>query len=225
MSFRWEYGSITFSAYDEDGFLGVQCDVYGELESGMPPFESLGTYGFANRPPDPSKDGSCTVLYFYQGDQAFAIPFGDPRRTRSLPPLKKGSSVQYCDKPSFDLHDGEDGTKTVYVEVGNSAHLMTIGVDGNGDAIYELVHSEGMAVTMLKNKLILKNAAGDAFIELGPDGVVINGNLKVIGSVAANGASIDPTGDVVSSLGVSLNQHPHPTAMGPSGPPTPTQAP
>lgn len=222
---RWHFGSVTFSEYDEDGFLGVQCDVFGEIDSGMPPFESLGTYGFANRPPDPGDDGASTVLYFYKGDQAFAIPFGDPRRTPSLPPLKKGSSIQYCDRPSFDMHDGEDGTKTIYVEVGDSAHLVTIGIDGNGAPIVEVVHSEGMALTLLDGKSILKNAAGDAYVEVGASGIVLNGNVKITGTLECNGASISPTGDVVSSTGVSLSLHPHPTAMGPSGPPTPTPTP
>lgn len=212
---RWHFGSVTFSEYDEDGFLGVQCDVFGEIDSGMPPFESLGTYGFANRPPDPGDDGASTVLYFYKGDQAFAIPFGDPRRTPSLPPLKKGSSLQYCDRPSFDMHDGEDGTKTVYVEYpdGSTAHLFTIGFDANGEPVIELIAGSGAGLSIIDGRVTLRNDAGDGYLEVGPNETINNGSLKVSGDVKTS---------LPGGIGISLEKHTHITPFGPTSQPVPT---
>lgn len=220
------FGSVTFSAYNEENFLGIQCDVYGETESGMPPFEAIGQYGFFGRPTDPDENGASSVLYLQWGDQYFALPMGDPRRTVSLPPMPKGSSVQYCDRPSIDMHSGDDGTKTVYVEYpdGSTSHLLTIGFDGNDKPIVELAHGDGQSLMFYEGKSILKNKSGSVYLELTDDGGVHNGNLKVNGSLECNGASITPTGDVITSGGVSLQLHTHPTAMGPSGPPIPTPA-
>jgi hypothetical protein len=224
---KWTHGLVTFSAYNEDGFLGIQCDVYGEQNSGMPPFEAIGPYGFFSRPTDPDNEGGSSVLYFRQGDQIFALSLGDSRRTAALPPMPKGSSVQYCDKPSFWVLNGEDGTQTGYVEYpdGTTAHLVTIGFDANGKPVITIKHGDGQGLTFYEGTSVLQNASGSVYLELGSDGGIHNGNLKVNGSLECNGARLTPTGDVITKTGISLTTHFHPTAMGPSGPPVPTAPP
>lgn len=232
MSFQgivFELGACTLTEFDQDGVLTAQVDGLGD-EPRTEPYELHHPFGFAARPEDPEtgpngeilEGKACNLLVGRDGTEAHAWLAADPRFVENFPPLAKGSSVQYCAKPSFDLHNGEDGTKTIYVEVGDSAHLVTIGLDGNGAPIVEVVHSAGMALTLLDGKAILKNAAGDAYVEVGASGIVLNGNVKITGTLECNGASITTIGDVVSKTGVSLSMHPHPTAMGPSGPPTPT---
>lgn len=237
MSFQgivFELGACTLTEFDPDGVLTAQVDGLG-AEPRTEPYELHHAFGFAARPEDPEtgpngeaiEGRACNLLVGRDGTEAHAWLAADPRFVENFPPLKKGSSAQYCARKSFFLLDGEDGTATLYAEYpdGSTAHLCTIGVDGNGDPILELVHGEGMALTFIDGKGILKNAAGDAYVEVGASGIVLNGNVKITGTLECNGASITTIGDVVSKTGVSLSLHPHPTAMGPSGPPTPTPTP
>lgn len=72
--------------------------------------------------------------------------------------------------------------------------------------------------------VLVENALGS--FELRPDGSQRGENaagyfeLRVTGEFVANGARLTPTGDVVTSDGVSLRNHPH-VPMGP--PPIPTE--
>lgn len=76
------------------------------------------------------------------------------------------------------------------------------GRDANGKVVGEVhIKRDGSAV--------VKNAGG-AVVTLNPDG-----------SISVNGGKVTPTGDFITAAGVSLDLHVHPTALGPSGPPTP----
>jgi hypothetical protein len=212
----FELGACVLTEYDGDGHLGAQPDGLGPNPR-VEPYELHHAAGFESRPQDPELDADgnviegkgCTLLMGSIGNENHAWLGADPRFVLSRPPLEKGDVVQYALRtiPSFDIHKGEDGTKTIYVEVGDSAHVITVGVDGNGDSILSLVHADGMAIIMQHEKVIMKNAAGDAYIEIGASGGVLNGNWQV-------------TGDIYDSNGVSLSTHLHPTGVGPSGPPT-----
>lgn len=212
----FELGACVMTDVDEDGVLMAQVDGLGESPR-TAPYELHHPFGFASRPLDPetAKDGTliegsaCNLLVGRDGTEGHAWLAADPRFVQNFPELKKGSSAQYCARRSFDLHDGEDGTKTIYVEVENSAHLVTIGRDGNGDPIIEVVHSEGMALTMFKGKVILKNAAGNAYVEVNDSEIVANGNLRVVG-------------DVKTRTFISLEKHTHISPFGPTSPPVPT---
>lgn len=86
----------------------------------------------------------------------------------------------------------------------------------------------GEAVTQIWQKadgtVVIENANG--VFELRPDGSQRGQNaagyyeLEVTGGFVANGARLTPDGDVVTSDGVSLRNHPH-VPMGP--PPIPTE--
>jgi hypothetical protein len=214
---RFELGACVLTEYDDDGHLTAQPDALGN-DPRVTPYELHHQAGFDSRPQDPELDPDgyviegkgCTLLMGSIGNENHAWLGADPRFVASRPPLEKGDVVQYALRtvPSFDIHKGDDGTKTIYVEVGDSAHVITVGLDGNGDSIISLIHADGMAVIMQHEKLILKNAAGDAYIELNDSGGVLNGNWQI-------------TGDIFDSLGVSLLGHIHSTGVGPSGPPLP----
>ena len=49
-----------------------------------------------------------------------------------------------------------------------------------------------MALTMLHNSLVLKNAAGDAYVELNDSGAVFNGNSKMVSQARTNRRSSIP---------------------------------
>ena len=212
-----QMGSCVLTEFDDDGFLTAQPDGLGDSPQ-VEPYQLHHYAGFESRAQDPELDPQgkpiqgkgCGLLYGSHGNENHAWLGHDPRFVAAKPPLGKGDACQYALRliPSFDVHSGTDGTKTIYVEVGESAHVITIGVDGNGDSILSLVHADGMAIIMQHETVIMKNAAGDAYIEIGASGGVLNGNWQV-------------TGDIFDSLGVSLSGHLHPTGVGPSGPPVP----
>lgn len=217
---RYELGQAIGTSYDADSILKAQPD-------GLGPSPKLGSYevlhplGFSSRPRDPDTDsagkahdgGGCNLRIGRDGTDIKVEFMGDARALAGIPPLNEGSSVQYAHtadgKPSFHVIDGDDGTHQIYVEVGNSAHVITIGKDGNGESVLNITHADGMALELFKKKAIIKNAAGDCFIELNESGGTLNGNWKVVG-------------DISDSTGISLLKHTHLTALGPSGPPLPS---
>lgn len=217
----WESALV---ARDTDGFYGVQRTGHGGKESGLTPDRLYHPYGFIGIHRDPTSSGAGQLFYQRFGSgEGFAWLVGDPRDVNVIPPVKNGGSCQYAADGCFQIFDPDTHTKSTYIPYADGkAHLETVGVDGNGTPIMEYVHGNGMALTMLDRTLVLKNADGDSYIQLDDNGCILNANLKVTGAVEVNGAKITPTGDVVTSTGVSLMLHTHPTALGPSGPPIPT---
>ena len=100
------------SEVDDDGFIGVQPDVYGE-GAGMVPYELHHTFGFASRPRDPDVDGNevvepggaCTLMIANEGDKGHAWLCSDPRYVDKSPLVKKGGSAQYGATGTFGSID------------------------------------------------------------------------------------------------------------------------
>lgn len=233
--FFWELGSCVMTEYDEDGWLGIQIDGFSEdSESEVAPVEALAPFGFMSRPQDPdSENNACRTFYLFDGSSEYSFPLTDPRAAKLIPPLKKGSSVQYAlrknfDLLSFDLHDGETGTKTVYVEYrddsGNKrAHVLTVGVDANGAPLCNFLHGSGMGVVFFEQTAMLRNAPGSVYVAVDNDGATINGNLKLQGSLSVAG-DIAASGEVTANAGTlpsRLSKHIHGTGVGPTTTPTP----
>ena len=199
-----QIGTCMFSGLDEDGFPVAQVDANGE-DSQVAPGELHHPFGFASRPVDPDLDasgqlkpgGGCTLFYSVDGDGQHMWLGYDPRYLTLMPRLKKGGSMQYCSWGSFGIYDGDDGTFTQYVPVEKDAsgtvtkaHAITVGVDGNGDALISIVHADGMALVLHQKKTILKNAAGDAYLELSGSGAVLNGNTRLNGGLVVGDAAV-----------------------------------
>jgi hypothetical protein len=197
-----DVGVATLSEHNADGFLTVQHDAYGDEGSDSMPLSH--TYGFVSRPRDPvvgengqpNQGEGCNLLVLQDGTQQRALLLEDPRYVNPVPLLDKGGSAQYAvtdeGQPSYHLIYAEDGTQQIYVPVGtDKAHQVTIGKDGAGEPTLELIHADGMAVVMFDGKVVLKGS-GDAYIEVGPSGVTINGALTLNGGLAAGGLSGQP---------------------------------
>lgn len=196
-----------FSGFDDDGFPVAQHDAHGDAAR-VSPYELHHTFGFASRPRDPDlgSDGqpiagkSCAQLVMHDGDETHAFLCADPRFTAGVPQLKKGGSVRYCAPGSFELFDGADGTNTLYVSIpGQSkAHVVTTGLDGNGDPYIGIQHADGMAVTMLNGSLVIRNNAGDSYLEVNAAGIIQNGNTRM------NGGLVVGTGATPAALAIPL---------------------
>lgn len=190
--FASDLGIATFTGYDDDGFPLAQYDAHGE-DPGVEPIELHHPFGFVSRPRDPDldKEGNpkegqaCNLFFGAEGDTQHAWLGYDPRFIPNVPKLKKGGSAWYCAAGSFSTFDGEDGTQTTYVPVGNSAHVVSIGVDGNGKAYIGIQHSSGLALTMLEHSITIKNESGNAYVEVNSSGIVLNGNIKLNGATIA----------------------------------------
>jgi hypothetical protein len=120
---RLDLGRVLLSEYDADGFIGIGLDGYGEEQSGLGTLEAHHPFGFAGRPLDPdSEEGlGATVLRFDDDNGAFVMALGDPRITKLLPQMAKGSSIQYGGTAAalaYALVDGADGSWTVHVPSG-----------------------------------------------------------------------------------------------------------
>lgn len=200
MRWSWRIGAAQFSEYDADGFLGLQFDPQGD-EGGAALLELAHPFGFAARPLDPDADGlGCAVLVGRSGSRdGFAWLSSDPRVVGKIPELKKGGSVQYGATGTYSVIDGDDGTWTEYVPCAfdaegtpTKAHLVQVGLDANGERAISIIHADGMALTMLDERVVIANKAGDAYIEIGPDGIVLNGNVKLNGGVDIGGTGGQP---------------------------------
>lgn len=163
------------SEYDDDGFLALQGDHYGEDKSGRSASEAHSPYGLYGRPADPDVDADGTPTAFAsmligdEGNVSHTIPLGDPRLTDKLPRLKKGEVIVY----------GGRGQFTRYHEDGSIAHFTTDGSQANfldGRAVYnhmgpdghDLVHPEGR-ITLGADGVHITTSSG-ARIDMGPIG-------------------------------------------------------
>ena len=120
----WGIECGTLSAYDADGFLGIQTDVDGSEGSGgtsnagaspvapsggAPEYETIMPGGIVHRPLDPAIDASgnvntaqaAQVLTFREGGRVWSMPLGDPRVVAILPTVEKGGTVVYSGCGSF----------------------------------------------------------------------------------------------------------------------------
>lgn len=201
--FEWDIGLVTFSEVDDDGFIGIQCDMPGEKNAGVEAGEMGAAYGMYSRPHDPSLDAegepipssACGVLHAYYGSKLHVWPQTDPRMMAKLPRVTKGGSVMYGGKlaqPSFVHIDGDTGSIDIYVPysyvngVATKSMSATFDVRTAGAETIAIVHGSGMSLTMMaggKNSAKLSNKAGDAYVELNDEGGVLNGNWKLTGGM------------------------------------------
>jgi hypothetical protein len=190
---NFQLGTSVAIAYGEGGFLGVQTDGFGE-NSGVHGRDVIGQFGLIGRPLDASEGKGALTLFADEGAEGFAWIGFDVRDAEKCPPLSGGSAALYNSRGAYQLLDYETETSTLYVPIneGAKAHMIQVGNDSNGKAVVDIRHADGMAVIMLENSLTIKNAAGDAYIELNDSGIVLNGNTKAVGGIDIGGGAAMP---------------------------------
>lgn len=139
------------SAWDSDGWLGIQPDAEGSEASsaqddatpgqgGVRDFECINPGGVFHRPLDPVKDPSGTIdptqagqiLSFFEGGRGFAMPLGDPRAIAILPTFAPGSTFVYADNGSFIRLEGSGpavGQISIYTTDDGTPDGYTVGLN------------------------------------------------------------------------------------------------
>lgn len=164
----WRMHVATYSEVDDNGFIGIQFDAFGEGDSGMPTVEAHFLDGYMCRPLDPDVDSEgkpsfgCNVLVAWEGHQAHVIPLSDSRKRPLLPVLQKGERMIYGATGSFvrmhadgriSLFTTDDATpngKTVALQVMPDGLLFsspwgTLKFDNSG---FHLLHVSGAGIDL-----------------------------------------------------------------------------
>lgn len=199
---EWDVSVTSTTDQDDDGFPRVQLDGYGR--GGSKHFELQHQFGFYSRPRDPEVDNDgipiqgsgCAMFVAKDGEDWYGFLGIDPRYLQQIPLVEPGGAAMYAvvqdddgeTRAPFAQFDGDDGTLTIYVPLkGERAHVIQVGYDGNGKESLTIAHSSGAAIMMMDGTCTMKNAAGDAFVSCGPDGVVLGGNTTIAGGFACGG--------------------------------------
>lgn len=193
----FELGNAVSVSYDQNGFLGVQYDAYGDGTTGMPPIWLHHAYGRISRPLDRTDDGACGLLYSQEGTEGHAWLAYDRRVYPKIPAVNRGGQALYDSNGSFINFDPETRTVTHYVPYADGkAHLVTIGNDTNGKPFLELASGTGLSVRLLDDVLTLTNADGSSYVTLDSSGTTVFGPFK-----AASGADIGgPTSESLAKF-------------------------
>ncbi len=126
----------TWSGYDSDGFLGVQCGSLAKGNNSITPFHYLSPGGLHHRPLDPKGEVGATALRWFDTIEGWAFVLGDVRTDAALPNLPKGATL---------LHDtGQSG---------GDPFVGTVLLDPEAKKIEVEAHRAGV-------KIALKNAEG-----------------------------------------------------------------
>lgn len=85
-----------------------------------------------------------------------------------------------------------DKTFTAYLPYGSTSMTFSMDASTEGEEQISLVHGLGMAINMvagLKNSVVIRNKNGDGYVEVNDDGVTVNGDTLIQGSLCAGGAT------------------------------------
>lgn len=193
------FGTVTFSEWDEAGFLGIQYDADGD--GGVAVCQVVHPLGFVSRPHDPGADGvGCTVDVRRLGSERFAWLGDDPRSVAWLPKCTKGGSATYGGPLGRALTwreiDGTTGSIVDYVPVewdaagaATAAHKLEAGVDGNGAPVVQAIASDGACWVLFDGGATLADATGSGYVDVRGGAVTISGALK-----ASSGLDVGGTG-------------------------------
>lgn len=154
---------------------------------------SVQPLGLLARPRDPDQDSegkfsdAAGAILWDDGGETFVMPTTDPRGLTKVPPLKAGGTALYSHPGGCMVLDGENGSLLVLVPNEDASKNHAISVDGASGAL-SIIHAEGAAVVLqndAKHTVSITSSNGQAGVLVDDDGIALNGNTKVVGSVVA----------------------------------------
>jgi hypothetical protein len=134
-------GRVLGSSYDDDGFLGVQIEVFGSKSVGF--FELSNPHGFQSRPLDPDANGACQAYYWYEGSRGYARLANDPRTQSLLPQSQKGETFLHGPTCAF-IRFKLDGSISLFTTDDNTT---------NGRSVYLTLSPTGLEFNFPFGKL------------------------------------------------------------------------
>ena len=161
----------------------------------------MGVPGFFCRPRPPvskedetglNPEGACEAVAIRVADQTIPIAYRDLRLSYVVNPNEGELGLAHYGGGfiSLKLNTDEDGTNIVlYASRKDSSGAVVkasvISMDStDGNQSVSIQHEYGQLITMTKEgKILLSNKVGDAYIELNDDGIFLNGNCYLNGSV------------------------------------------
>ncbi len=196
MPLQWDLAALSGTAYDADGFLTAQPDTFGA--PGAQAYEAHHPLGFAARPRAPDEAGAPNVLTALEGNRGHAWLLGDPRATAALPPLELGGACMYGSpvpgrtRPTCSVIYGTTGTWQTLVPYEATSLSIALDVATAGAESIRLDHGAGMGLSITAGdtfSCVLRNRAGDAYLEVNDEGAVVLGNTKIVGAVVLGTAT------------------------------------
>lgn len=205
------------SEYDDEGVLTAQAGGFGPGDVGQSPFEVLQPYGDISRPLDSDEnDGASAFVMREASDRTSVMLLSDVRMLDLAPQSSKGSKGFVNARGAYVVADYDTETLTAYVPMDEAtkAHLISVGKDTNGVPVVELVHADGQSLSMLDGHATLSGPGGGAYVSVGSDSVVINGDVRLVGGLALGGPEAQSllvaslTQAVLTSVAASLSASP-----------------
>lgn len=202
-------GEHSFTLYNVAGisaldFTTDDTDEGGEKGLGEENYQSLGIVG---RPLPPDGDDALETIFARTGDGLVPFGYRDARLNRNYPNPAEGdvAFVSYGGGfHSMSLNASGETIHTLYCPynrnsegVPQKAHTVTLDPEQG----ISVVHADGHAVLLTaQGNVVIKNASGDAYVQVGSSGITLNGNLVLNG-----GATIgDPVGALPATIATPL---------------------
>jgi hypothetical protein len=179
--------------YHVEGIEGIEEDGLGERnEAGI-----WAALGIVSRPLGPDDDGkNAEVVCLRTADGLIPIATKDTRLRMQGSGPHEGTVALVGYGGGFHSLDpvgGDPQKGTIHViycpynfnsaGVAQKAHVITLDPTSGNESI-TIVHAEGMAITMSKDKeILLKNATGSSTLTMGPNGITVTGQINLVGGV------------------------------------------
>jgi hypothetical protein len=149
-----------------------------------------GALGVVVRPRPPDATGGPDVVVGRTDDDVVVLSALDRRLSAARQNLAEGSVNLVGYGQAFvgidDANAGHGSVVTIYVPYAftgpnnapTKAHVFTLDTTTGNESV-SLVHSSGAALMFTPDgNVVVKNPAGDAFLQVGPNGVTFNGQIK-----------------------------------------------
>jgi hypothetical protein len=162
---------------------------------------AYGALGVITRPLPPDANGAAEAICIRVEDGLFPIAWRDPRlsaQTNGKPgeAILTGYYGGFVSLKPNATSDGCDFTAYAPKADGSAASVISIDTsDANSNVT--IMHDSGVSVQLADGKILLTNRNGDAYVQIDDTGIVLNGNVRVTGSM-----SVGPT-PVAVMLGTS----------------------
>jgi hypothetical protein len=158
--------------------------IEGETANKQIVYSALGWFG---RPLPPDANGAAEVICIRVEDGLIPIAMRDPRLSERTNAKNGEIGIAQYDGGFVSLKrnaDGDGTDITLYAPKADGSKASVISIDTtDANSNVTIMHDSGVSVQLSDRKIKLMNVAGNAYIEINDSGIVLNGNVRVMGSM------------------------------------------